>query len=109
MATKNSQVAAGAAGAGPGPATEQGPVQILFNAKIKELPKGFYTSIQIGDYYMYVHTMYTEPSVVYVEKKEGCGRTTTVKFKDPNPELTVGELFRRAKELIEMSINCPGL
>jgi hypothetical protein len=70
------------------------------------LPEGFYTSITIGDYYMYVHVI--PPPVVYVEKKEGCGRTTTVKFSDPNPEATVGELFRRAKELIETSVNCFG-
>jgi hypothetical protein len=80
--------------------------RILFDTKIKELPKGFYVSTTIGDYYMYVHIVYDMPPVVYVEKKEGCGRTTTVKFRDPNPEATVGELFRRAKELIETSVNC---
>ncbi len=81
---------------------------MLFDARIKDLPKGFYASISIGDYYMYVHVMHTMPPVVYVEKKEGCGRTTTVKFSDPNPDVAVGELFRRAKELIEASVNCPG-
>jgi len=83
-------------------------IHALFDAKIKELPKGFYASIAVGDYYMYVHVMYSMPPVVYVEKKEGCGRTTTVKFSGPNPEATVGELFRRAKELIEMSVDCVG-
>ncbi len=81
-------------------------LDLLFDARIKELPKGFYTSITVGDYYMYIHIMHTMPPVVYVEKKDGCGRTTTVKFSDPNPELTVSELFSRAKELIEASINC---
>ncbi len=79
---------------------------MLFDAKIKELPKGFYTSITIGDYYMYIHIMHTMPPVVYVEKKEGCGRTTVVKFSGPNPDATVGELFHRTKELIEMSVSC---
>jgi hypothetical protein len=83
-------------------------LSILFNTKIKELPKGFYTSVKIGDYYMYVRTMHTVPPVVYVEKKDGCGMTTTIKFNDPNPDLTVGELFKRAKELIETSVNCSG-
>jgi hypothetical protein len=45
------------------------------------------------------------PPVLYVEKKDGCGRGTTIKFSDPNPDLTVGELFKRAKTLIETSIN----
>ncbi len=79
-------------------------LNMLLNAKIKELPDNFYASIAIGDYYMYVHIIH--PPVVYVEKKEGCGRTTTVRFSDPNPELKVGELFSRARELIEASINC---
>ncbi len=76
----------------------------LLDAKIKELPDNFYASVTIGDYYIYVHVI--QPPVVYVEKKEGCGRTTTVKFVDPNPEVAVGELFARAKELIEAAINC---
>jgi hypothetical protein len=80
-------------------------LSILFSSKIKELPKDFYTSVKIGDYYMYVHTVYDMPPVVYVEKKDGCGLGTTVKFSDPDPDLTVGELFRRAKALIEASIN----
>jgi hypothetical protein len=115
MATRdgNGPAQAGGAHTGAGPATEQAPdvpmenaaVQILFNTKIKELPASFYTSATIGDYYMYVQTFYCEPTVVYIEKKEGCGRTTVVKFKDPDPELTISELFSRAKKLIEMSIN----
>jgi hypothetical protein len=109
MAKKNSHVAPqGAAGAGL--ATEQAPnmnptLQVLYNAKIKDLPVGFYTSVWIGDYYMYINTFYSEPPIVYVEKKRGCGMTTKVEFKDPDPEATVGELFNRAKNLIESSIN----
>jgi len=80
-------------------------LSILFNTRIKELPEDFYTSVKIGDYYMYVHTVYDMPPVLYVEKKDGCGRGTTIKFSGPDPDLTVGELFKRAKELIEASIN----
>jgi hypothetical protein len=79
-------------------------LSILFNTKIKELPEDFYTSVKIGDYYMYVNTVYDMPPILYVEKKDGCGMGTTIKFSNPDPNLTVGELFERAKALIE-SIN----
>ena len=113
MVKKNSQVPAGQAGGGQGagPATEQAPdmknpmLQMLFNTKIKDLPLGFYTSAMLGDYYIYVWTLYSEPPEIYIEKKERCGMKTVVKIKDPDPELTVGELVTRAKNLIEMSIN----
>lgn len=32
-------------------------LSILFNTRIKELPEDFYTSVKIGDYYMYVYTI----------------------------------------------------
>jgi len=119
MAGKNTHVpAAGAGGAqGAGPATEQAPhvcknpaLQMLFSTKIKDLPPGFYTSVTLGNYYIYVWTLYSEPPEVYVEKKERCGMKTVVKIKDPDPELTVGELVARIKNLIETSINrnCSG-
>jgi hypothetical protein len=106
MATQNNKGPAEVGRAvGPGPVTEQGLVQLLFNTRVKDLPLGFYTSVELGDYYIYVWTLHSEPPEVYVEKKERCGRRTVVKIKDPNPELTVGELITQAKNLIEMTIN----
>lgn len=80
-------------------------MQMLFNTKIKDLPKSFYWSKYIGDYYMYVRTFYSDPPEVYVDKKDGCGRDSIIKIKDPDPNATVGDLFNRAKMLIETSIN----
>jgi len=51
-------------------------VQILFDAKIKDLPTSFYASKMIGDYYMYVWTLESEPPEIYVEKRNGCGMST---------------------------------
>ncbi len=55
----------------------------LSDAKIKELPDNFYASIAIGD--MYVHIIHL--SIVYVEKKEGCGRRCGSATPIPNLKL----------------------
>jgi hypothetical protein len=71
----------------------------LLNTRVKDLPKNFHVTVSVDEYEVMV---ITERQVsVTVTKKKGVGKGTHLVVYDPGPELTVMEIYRRAREVIE--------
>jgi hypothetical protein len=77
--------------------------QALLNTKVRDLPKDFHVTIEVDDYEVMVIT--ERQLSVTINKKRGPGRDTHVVVYDPDAELTVMEIYKKARALIEELVN----
>jgi hypothetical protein len=76
--------------------------QALLNAKVGDLPKDFHVTMEVDDYEVMV---ITERQVsVTVHKKKGPGKGARVVVYDPDPDLTVAEIYRKARDTLEVLV-----
>jgi hypothetical protein len=73
--------------------------QALLNTRVKDLPKNFHATVSVDEYEVMVNT--ERQVTVTVTKKKGVGKGTHLVAYDPDPELTIMEIYRRAREVIE--------
>ncbi len=71
----------------------------LLGAKIEELPKDFHATIEVDGYEVMV--IAEERLSVTVTKKRGPSRGSHVVIYNPDPDLTVEEVYRKAREVLE--------
>ncbi len=77
--------------------------QALLNAKVGELPKNFHATIEVGNYEVMI---ITERQVsVTVSRKKNPGRGAHVVLYDPDPELTIAEIYKKAREVLETLVS----
>jgi hypothetical protein len=83
-------------------APEETLVEKLLGTKLRDFPKDFYASFVVGDYEVAVDlTEGDQPQVLVRLAREGYGKNSELDIRDPDPELTVGDVLKRAKEVIE--------
>jgi hypothetical protein len=74
--------------------------QVLLNTKVKDLPENFHVTVAVDEYYEVM--IITERRVsITVNKKKGAGRDTHLVVYDPDPELTIVQIYQKARALIE--------
>jgi hypothetical protein len=71
----------------------------LLGAKIEEFPKDFHATVEVDGYEVMIITE-QRPSVT-VSKKRGPGKGSHIVIHNPNPNLTVEEVYRKARETLE--------
>ncbi len=77
--------------------------QMMLNTKIGEFPKRFHATVEVGEYEIMIITE-GRPSVT-VSKKRGLSKGSHVVIYEPNPDLTVEEVYRRAREVLEALVS----
>lgn len=81
-------------------------IESIMAAKVGDLPPGFDLRLRIGDYQVDI-TIYSDDKAIEVKKEEGEGESSWVRIADPREDVTIGEIYRRARELIEQYIKRP--
>jgi len=74
-------------------------ITTLLNAKIKELPKDFHAAVEIDGYEVMVITEHRIS--VTVSKRKGPCRGSHVVIYNPNPNITIEEVYKKAWEVLE--------
>jgi hypothetical protein len=74
-------------------------MQVLFSTKIEELPRDFHVAVEVDSYEVMVVS--EKQLSITVSKKRGPGRGSHVVIYNPDPKLTVEEVYKKAQELLE--------
>ncbi len=74
-------------------------MQALLSARIEEFPKNFHATIEVEGYEVMI--VVEERTSITVSKKRGRGKGSHVVIYEPDPEATVEEVYRRAREVLE--------
>ncbi len=80
--------------------------QMLLNTKIGEFPKNFHATIEVDGYEIMIIT--ERQSSITVSKKRGLGKGSHVVIYEPDPNATVEEAYRRAREVLEALVAADG-
>jgi len=80
-------------------------VEKLLATKVRDIPQNFYASFRIFGYHVRLEFDEDYPPEVSVKLlRNGHGEESEVDIRDPDPELTVGDIFNTAKTAIESLI-----
>jgi hypothetical protein len=83
-------------------APEETLVEKLLRTKLRDFPDDFYVSFDVGDYEVVVDlTEDNQPQVLVRLAREGLGKNSELDIRDPDPDLTVLDIFGLAKEVIQ--------
>ncbi len=73
--------------------------RVLLSARIGELPKDFSATVEVDGYEIMI-IIEERPSVT-VSKKRSPGKGSHIVIYDPNPDIAVEEVYRKAREVLE--------
>jgi len=75
-------------------------IHALLNTRVKDLPENLHVTAAVDEYYEVM--IITERRVsITVNKKKGVGKDTHLVVYDPDPELTLMQIYQKARALIE--------
>jgi hypothetical protein len=75
----------------------------LISSRVGDLPEDFHATVEVDGYEIMIIT--ERQVTVTVTKKRSPGKLSRVVIHNPDPDLTVEEVFRRARETLEALVH----
>jgi len=76
-------------------------VKTLISSRVRDLPKDFHATIEVDGYAVMMMTEERSTVTITVTRKRSPGKWSHVAVHDPDPDFTVEEVFRMAREALE--------